>query len=299
MQIQSNFQEVFKTYLENKSLDIKSINNYLMFYHKFVNIYPELNQSNVDSFLKNNTSSPARATIKNLIQALIRTGLPQENKNELLGIDLLKQTGKKDKHIAKFMQKSDIERLDLGISLFKPIESERLKLMILVQFYAGLRVSELVAITYNHLRKEEYEKNTDKKYQMILISSESAKFGKERIAYLPTEIYVRLLKWIKERIIYDQEYNVLFNKDLPIWNIKGKEIKIRRYTGLLNHWTKQILGESFNSHSLRHGRGTDLLLNEKVPIEIVKDFLGHSDIGTTQQYAHISNKDVKDALENI
>ncbi|MBB6067931.1 tyrosine-type recombinase/integrase [Methanococcus maripaludis] len=50
-------------------------------------------------------------------------------------------------------------------------------------------------------------------------------------------------------------------------------------------------------HSLRHGRCFDLL-EKGVPIEQVKELLGHSDIHTTLRYAH-AFKRTKDNLENI
>jgi len=169
------------------------------------------------------------------------------------------------------MKVSDLDRLDLGIQLKDYLQTERLKLMILVQFYAGLRVSELIGITYKNLMKEEYNVNKDKKYQTIKISSDSAKFGVERIAYLPTGIYIRLLKWFKEKLIAETKYKL--EDSSFIWDLHGSQIKVRRYSGLLNYWTKAILNESYNTHSNRHGRGTDLLLNENVPIEIVRDLL--------------------------
>jgi len=295
MQIQPNFESFFKTYLANKKLDAKSISKYLEFYNKYVDKYLEINQANIDSFLKDNTSSPAKATIKNLISALIRSDIPRELKAELVSLDILKQTGKKDKAIAKFIKRSDIDRLDVGIhDDNNPTKAERLKLMIGVQFYSALRVSELLGLSYNDLNKDGYK--PEMKFQTITISSDSAKFGQERIAYLPTEFYVRLLKWVKVKAS-NSEYP--FSKEEPIWKLEGKNIKQRRYSSLLSKWTEKVLGESYNTHSLRHGRATDLLLNEHMPIEIVKNFLGHSDIGSTQKYAHIKEEDVRNSLESL
>lgn len=283
MQISSNFEQAFTSYLNTKDLDSKTINSYTQTFHKFINLYPELNQRSIDLFLKNNTSSPARAMIKNLKSSLLRWDLPQDVKNEIGSIDIPNLTGKKDRKIPKFLQKSDLNRLELGIT------DERIKLMVLVQFYAGLRLSELIGLSYESFNKEEYDKHTNDEFQSIKISSESAKFGKERISYLPTYVYIRVLKWIKEEI---SKKSVKFEKTKPIWNLKKS-----RYSKLLSEWTKKILGESYNPHSLRHGRGTDLILNEKKSIDIVKGYLGHADIGSTQVYAHISDKNIKDSLE--
>jgi integrase len=269
-----------------KELDPKTISKYLEFYQKFVNLYPEINQKNIDTFLKYNNSSPARAMMRNLLKSLLRWELPQEIKSEIGTLDIPAITGKKEKKIPKFMQKSDVDRLELGIT------DEKAKLMILAQFYAGLRISELLGLTYESLCKEEYDKNKEKPFQKINVSSDSAKFGKERISYLPTEIYVRVLIWLRENIARGEILNKTFDKKKSIWGIKQS-----RYRNLLDHWTEKILGESYNSHSLRHGRGTDLVLNEKMNIELVKKYLGHADIGSTQIYAHISDRDVENELQ--
>lgn len=299
VQIQSSFEEAFNSYLATNNLNQKSKDKYLFFYHKLINLYPELNQKNLDLFLQFNTSSPARATIKNLLKSLLRWDLPQEIKTEIASLDISAPTGKKDKIIPRFMQKSDVDRLDIGIDINnKPLHSERIKLMILTQFYAGLRVSELIGLTYTDLHKENYEKGKNNQFQEITINAESAKFGKERIAFLPTDIYLRLIKWVKDKIQEDDKKHIFFKKEEPIWIFDGKKIKVRKYTGLLNEWSKKVLGGAFNSHSLRHGRGRDLMLNEHKGIEFVKGYLGHADITSTQVYANMTNKDIKNELEN-
>ncbi len=261
-----------------------------MFYHKFINLYPELNQRNIDFFITNNAFPSVRAMIGSLKTAIIRWDFPKEIKDEVIQLDIPKITGKKDKKIPKFIRKSDVDRLDLGIDLGDFYSSERLRLIILTQFYAGLRISEVVGITYNHLNKERYDKNFNDKYQIITISSDSAKFGKERDAFLPTEIYVRVLQWIKKGLLVNNLKSL--NKDKPIWKM-GKN----RYNALLLKQTKKILGEPYNSHSLRHGRGYNLRIDEKKPIDIVQKYLGHADIKSTQIYTHVGSSDVKKSME--
>jgi integrase len=291
-EINQRFGEALLNYLKVKQLNDKTIGKYTEFFEKFSNINRDLNQRTIDIFLEHNKSSPPRAMLRSLIKAIIRGDFPQEIKGEVSLFDIAKITSKKEKSIPKFMKKSDIDRLDIGINTGNWFFDERIRLMILVQFYAGLRVSELLGLTYSDLNKSVYDAHENDKYQIIKISSESAKFGKERESYIPTEIYKRLLKWIKEKTISKENKGITVEKENPIWDI-GEQ----RYKDLLYKWSKKILGESYNTHSLRHGRGTNLIIDEHKPIEFVKKYLGHKDIKSTQVYTHISNKDIKNELE--
>jgi integrase/recombinase XerD len=181
--------------------------------------------------------------------------------------------------------------LDIKINTGDSFRDERIKLMILIQFYGGLRINELIHLSYNDLDKENYVSTNQ--FQAIKISSESAKFGKERTSYIPTFVYDRLLKWIRLNIITNFQ-NKVYSKELPIWDIKTS-----RYKKLFNKLTKEILKESYNTHSLRHGRGYNLIVDEHKPIEFVKKYLGHSDIQSTQLYVHLGDKEIKDDLEKL
>lgn len=286
------FEEALLNYLRLKQLEQKTIDQYLDLYKKFSNINRDLNQRTVDTFLEYNKSSPPRAMIKNLIIAIKRGEFPMEIKSPVALLDIAKVTSRKGKGFPKFIKVSDVNRLDMGINTGDAFFTERIKLMILVQFYGGLRISELLGLSYNDLDKKNYDLHKADMYQTIKIRSESAKFGKEGISYLPTDIYKRLLIWIRKMVNSEGDRGIKFDPNKPIWRIKAT-----RYNTLLLKWTKNILGETYNSHSLRHGRGTNLIIDEHMPIEFVKKYLRHKDIQSTQVYVHIAEKDLKKELE--
>ena len=281
------FQQAFSSYLEAKGLSKKTFVNYNFFFHKFINRYGDLNQENVDMFLAHNSSSPARSMILNLKKSIVRWNFSQEIKSEVSIIDIAPRTSRKGRPTPKFIKKSDVDILDLKIKLGDIFSTERLKLMILTQFYAGLRENELLNLKLSDLNWRNL--NQDNKFQIITISSDSAKFGKQRDAYLPTDIYLRLIRWIKVNI---SKSNKKF-EDKPFFGLKKS-----RYDTLLRKVTLEILGEAYSTHALRHGRGNDLRVNEKKPIDFIKEYLGHASISSTQIYTHLSGADIKEELEN-
>ena len=55
------------------------------------------------------------------------------------------------------------------------------------------------------------------------------------------------------------------------------------------------LGEQISFHSLRHTACTSLV-EKGVPIEVVRQFMGHSSVLVTQKYVHLHSADVHSAL---
>ena len=56
------------------------------------------------------------------------------------------------------------------------------------------------------------------------------------------------------------------------------------------------LDPKYSPHKLRHTAAT-LMLNHGVDIRTLQDVLGHENLGTTQIYTHISDANMKQAVE--
>ena len=55
--------------------------------------------------------------------------------------------------------------------------------------------------------------------------------------------------------------------------------------------------QGFSVHKLRHTAATLMYQHGNVDIRILKDILGHSNLGTTEIYTHLSNKQMEKAAQ--
>lgn len=153
---------------------------------------------------------------------------------------------------------------------------KRDNLIIKTFLITGIRLSELTAIKIKDI-------NFDKNIIRIL-----AKGNKEKIVYITKNLRKELLDYTKNR--KEEEY--LFNHD----NNKLSSATIQY---IVNKAYKLLkIGErGYSVHTLRHTSATILYENTK-DILLVKEFLGHSTVLSTQIYSHISNDLVKNAVNS-
>ncbi|MGF7141478.1 tyrosine-type recombinase/integrase [Roseimarinus sediminis] len=59
------------------------------------------------------------------------------------------------------------------------------------------------------------------------------------------------------------------------------------------------INKNLTSHIARHTFATTITLNEGVPLEVVSKMLGHSDTRTTQIYAKVQSKAIKDSMKRL
>ena len=57
-------------------------------------------------------------------------------------------------------------------------------------------------------------------------------------------------------------------------------------------------GQGYSTHKLRHTAATLMYQHGDVDIRVLKDILGHANLGTTQIYTHISDKQIKNAIDS-
>lgn len=148
----------------------------------------------------------------------------------------------------------------------------------------GMRLSELVGINVSD-------------YTQTLLNGERVTYmkilgkgNKERIVYLNAacvsayEGYLSVRPASKEKALFLSR--------------RGKRISNRRVEQIIEEKLKQcgLSGMGFSVHKLRHTAAT-LMYQNGVDVRVLKEVLGHENLGTTQIYTHVANEQMRNAID--
>ena len=166
--------------------------------------------------------------------------------------------------------------------LLRSAESDRDALLLEVSYYGGLRVSELVCLTWSHLLDRD-----DGKMQ---IAGLVGKGGKEREVLLPADLANRLREFRQgaeesEAVFKGRPSTQRELKDRPEGAMSARAVAqvIRRTAARAA--LPQGIQERVSPQWLRHAHASHALDN-KAPISLVQQTLGHGSLKTTSIYAH-------------
>lgn len=147
----------------------------------------------------------------------------------------------------------------------------------------GLRLSELCGLNVSDIR-------TDNSMRVL------GKGNKERIVYLNSACLDALNNYLKVRPVdgvLGEHKKALFLSRLK----KRISRKTVQHIVYMNLEKIGLSGQGYSVHKLRHTAATLMYQHGNVDIRVLKDILGHSDLGTTQIYTHLSNSQIKSAVE--
>jgi site-specific recombinase XerD len=154
-------------------------------------------------------------------------------------------------------------------------------------FSTGLRIAELVS-----LNLEQFNSLKDKKDMELGVIG---KGGKPRVVYFSE----RALNYIRKYLETRNDVKHLNQKALFI-NFRDKKdnsdarLTPRSIERMVKKYALLSGVPIFTTpHTLRHSYATDLL-NQGVDLRSIQEFLGHSNIATTQIYTHVTNKRLRD-----
>lgn len=155
--------------------------------------------------------------------------------------------------------------------------SYRNKAMLELLYATGLRVSELVNLKIYDVDLEDDIVRT------------MGKGSKERI--IPIGDYAKnaLSSYLSIRYTF-------FKKEVSDYlflNNHGKKMTRQGFFKILKKIIREKnINKDISPHTLRHSFATHMI-NNGADLRTIQEFLGHSDISTTQIYTHVSNKQIK------
>ena len=169
--------------------------------------------------------------------------------------------------------------------LYKCCETLQERTILALAYGCGLRVSELVQCNTDDVKLKEG----------ILIVPRG-KGNKRRVIPLSRGVVKDLSAYFYQMRIFEE------SKDYKSFmlNSRGNRMQENTYNKHLKNMiertnNKSIAGKRISMHSLRHSIATHLI-EEQMPLEQVRLFLGHSQIETTEVYTHISEKQLKEMI---
>lgn len=192
--------------------------------------------------------------------------------NDVLGKEFPKiKTPKVKSSLPIVLTKEEVKRL------IECAGSEKSRLMMMMLYSSGLRVSELVNLKWGDLERSE-------KIAWV----RGGKGSKDRMIIL-SELIVKSFEHLPKisEYVFPGRNGPLTTKNIQ------KIVRLAARNALIN--------KKVTPHTLRHSFATHLLENG-TDIRIIQELLGHSNLQTTQIYTHISSeqkKKIKSPLDDL
>jgi site-specific recombinase XerD len=160
--------------------------------------------------------------------------------------------------------------LEECLRIFQVVDNPKHKLLLLLGYGAGLRVSELVTLEWRDILFEEHK-----------IHIKNAKGKKDRMVMLPQSI-VSFLAYYKtiyksNRYVFEGQFAGEPYSTTSVQTIMRNAVR------------KSGLSKKASVHTLRHSFATHLL-EQGTDVRYIQKLLGHSNIKTTMTYTHLTKQ---------
>ncbi len=189
------------------------------------------------------------------------------------------ETPKQKKSLPKYLT------LEQSIELLNAVEGDnsRRDYCILTLFLnCGLRLSEMCGLNYSDIR-------TDNTMRVL------GKGNKERIIYLNKACIDAINSYMEVRPTDDlKDRKALFiSRNHNRMSPKTVQAMVYKYLEKIG-----LDSQGYSCHKLRHTAATLMYQEGDVDIRVLKEILGHENLGTTEIYTHLSSKQLKQAAES-
>ncbi|MBX9574307.1 MAG: site-specific tyrosine recombinase XerD [Caulobacteraceae bacterium] len=183
---------------------------------------------------------------------------------------------RRGRSLPRVLSREEMDRLVAVTAAADGSAALRLRALIELAYASGLRVSELLALRVEAVRR-------DPTHLIV-----RGKGGKERLAPLNAAARGAVADWLVAR-------DAMRNADAPdspwLFPSRGRTGRLtpRRFAQLLDN-AATVAGidpARVSPHVLRHAFATHLL-EGGADLRVVQTLLGHADIGTTQIYTHVT-----------
>ena len=158
--------------------------------------------------------------------------------------------------------------------------AERDYCMLTLLLNCGLRRAELAGINLEDIGKD----------HTLRIRG---KGSKERMIYLNTACQDAIAQYLTVRPV-----DGVHDKQALFLSRLKQRISLQGVHFVVKGYLKHVEGaETYSTHKLRHTAATLMYQHGGVDIRVLKDILGHENLGTTEIYTHLSTEQIQNAVE--
>lgn len=221
------------------------------------------------------TISRSLASLKNFYSYVVSSGFMEDSP---VGAEIHVERG--EKKLPQILTGREVELLLSQPSCIDP-KGYRDKAMLEVMYATGIRVTELIDLDIDDV-------NIDLGVIKCSGSKKSRVIPLYPAALRALSVYIRD---IRTAMLADPGERALFV------NVNGARMSRQGFWKILKHYqsTAQI-NKEITPHTLRHSFAVHLLENG-ADLGSVQELMGHSDISSTQMYAHMINQKIKAVYE--
>lgn len=202
-------------------------------------------------------------------------------KQHLLEVNPIEEleTPKNKKALPKYLT------LEQSIELLNAVEGpyrERDYAIITLFLNCGLRVSEMAGLNYTDIRNDQ---------TMRVLG----KGNKERVVYLNDACIAAIKDYMKVRPVDGvKDKKALFiSRNLNRMSVKTIQAMVYKYLEKIG-----LSSQGYSCHKLRHTAATLMYQHGGVDVRVLKEVLGHENLGTTEIYTHLSSEQMKNAADS-
>ena len=254
--------------------DLKIFNKWLAG-KSFISVNSKHIQDYFSDRQKNNISSSSQARILTSLHSYYQYLLA----NQLIKKDPTEQLSqpKLEKKLPVFLNIQEVEKL-LEAPSSSSLFGQRDRAMLELLYSCGLRVSELINLSYHNINLKE---------EFIRIHG---KGNKERVLPMGEIAIDYLMKYetnARPMLLKNSQSDSYFLSN------RGSAMSRQNFFYIIKAYANQVgIDKPLSPHSLRHAFATHLV-QKGADLRSVQLMLGHSDISSTQLYTHIQNAQLK------
>ena len=186
------------------------------------------------------------------------------------------------KTLPKFLSLEQSKKILETVLRYAGKYKERDYCIITLFLNCGMRLSELAGINLRDIGDDSTLKLR-------------GKGNKERMIYLNDACVSSIENYMKVR-----PKDALKDRDALFVSRQKNRISVKTIQLLVGNYISRagLTNTGCTVHKLRHTAATLMYQHGNVDIRVLKDILGHENLGTTQIYTHLANKQLKEAMKS-